>query len=169
MDPESGLDAVRDVGVRGGVIAAISEQPLTGTTSIDAKGLVVAPGFIDLHQHAQKPEDYRLKAQDGVTTVAELEVGTADVDAWYAQREGKSAINFAVSAGHIPCRMSVMGDQPALVPDAKSGAATIVGTDEQEARICGLIEKGLARGAVAVGFGLQYTPAASQRETVDVF
>lgn len=169
MDPESGLDAVRDVGIRDGVIAAISEQPLTALTSIDARGLVIAPGFIDLHQHAQAPEDYRLKAQDGVTTVAELEVGTSDVDRWYAQREGKTPINFAVSVGHIPCRMAVMGDRPALVPNATSGAATIVGTDAQEAQICDLIEKGLSRGAVAVGFGLQYTPAATQRETVDVF
>jgi N-acyl-D-aspartate/D-glutamate deacylase len=169
MDPESGLDALRDVGLRGGVIAAISEQPLSAPASIDAKGLVIAPGFIDLHQHGQAPEDYRLKAQDGVTTVAELEIGTADVDQWYAQREGKAAINFAVSVGHIQCRMAVMGDRPAMVPPAKSGAATVVGTDAQEAQICALIEKGLARGAVAVGFGLQYTPAATQRETVDVF
>lgn len=169
MDPESGLDAVRDVAIRGGAIAAISEQPLSARTIVDAAGLVVAPGFIDLHQHGQALEDYRMKAQDGVTTVAELEVGTADVDRWYAQREGKTPIHFAVSVGHIPCRMSVMGDKPALVPDAKSGAATVVGTDAQEAQICTLIEKGLVRGAVAVGFGLQYTPAATQRETVDVF
>jgi N-acyl-D-aspartate/D-glutamate deacylase len=169
MDPESGLDAIREVGIRSGRIAAISEQPLSATASIDATGLVIAPGFIDLHQHGQRPEDYRVKAQDGVTTVAELEVGTSDVDQWYAQREGKAAINFAVSVGHIQCRMKVFGDRPALVPDAKSGAATIVGTDAQEAQICGLVEKGLARGAVAVGFGLQYTPAATQRETVDVF
>src|SRR3954467_8394465 len=74
MDPESGLNAVRDVGIKGGVIRAVSEQRLNGATVVDAQGLVIAPGFIDLHQHAQLPEDYRLKAQDGVTTVAELEV-----------------------------------------------------------------------------------------------
>lgn len=169
IDPESGLDAVRDVGIRGGVIAAISEHPLAARTSIDAQGLVIAPGFIDLHQHGQAPADYPLKAQDGVTTVAELEVGTADVDQWYAKRAGRTPINFAVSVGHIPCRMAVMGDKPALVPDAKSGAATIVASDAQEAQIHALVEKGLTRGAVAVGFGLQYTPAATQRETVNVF
>jgi N-acyl-D-aspartate/D-glutamate deacylase len=169
MDPESGLNAVRDVGIRGGVIRAISEQRLNAATVVDASGLVVAPGFIDLHQHAQLPEDYRLKAQDGVTTVAELEVGTADVDAWYAAREGKTTINYAVSVGHIQCRMVVMGDKPEFLPGSNSGAATRVATDAELAEVCRLIERGLDRGAVAVGFGLQYTPTATQRETVEVF
>lgn len=169
MDPESGLDAVRDVGLSRGVIRAISEQPLSGATTIDARGLVVAPGFIDLHQHAQAPADYALKAQDGVTTVAELEVGAADVDAWYAAREGKTPINFAVSVGHMQCRMVVMGDRPDFLPGAKSGAATKVANAAQLAELTRLIEKGLERGAVAVGFGLQYTPTASEREVLAVF
>jgi N-acyl-D-aspartate/D-glutamate deacylase len=66
---------------------------------IDARGLVVSPGFIDLHQHGQDDENYRFKAMDGVTTALELEVGTGFVDLWYAQREGKSLINYGVSAG----------------------------------------------------------------------
>jgi N-acyl-D-aspartate/D-glutamate deacylase len=74
MDPESGLDAVRNVGIQGRRIAAISERPLQGTTVIDAKGMVVAPGFIDLHSHGQDDENYRYKARDGVTTALELEV-----------------------------------------------------------------------------------------------
>src|ERR1700757_4451658 len=50
MDPESGLDAVRNVGISGGKIRAISTGVLKGKQVIDAKGLVVAPGFIDLHE-----------------------------------------------------------------------------------------------------------------------
>src|SRR5437899_7516128 len=53
MDPESGLDAIRSVGIRNGKIAAISSGTLGGKKSIDARGLAVAPGFIDLHQHGQ--------------------------------------------------------------------------------------------------------------------
>src|SRR5436305_7110604 len=68
MDPATNLDAVRNIGVRAGKIAAVSETPLRGRTSIDAKGLVVAPGFIDLHSHGQTPENYRFKARGGVTT-----------------------------------------------------------------------------------------------------
>jgi N-acyl-D-aspartate/D-glutamate deacylase len=169
IDPESSLDAVREIGIREGVIRAVSTTPLTGRTTVDARGLVIAPGFIDLHQHAVNPEDVGFKAQDGVTLVAELEVGVADVDAWYAAREGKMTIHYAVSVGHIPCRMAVMGDRPAFLPPANSGAATRVATEEQIADVCRLIERGLQRGAVAVGFGLQYTPVASHWETLEVF
>src|SRR5512145_2331064 len=73
MDPESGTDAVRDVGLTGGRIARVSEGPLAGRRVLDAKGLVVAPGFIDLHQHGQNEENDRLKLLDGVTTALELE------------------------------------------------------------------------------------------------
>src|SRR4029453_13730814 len=72
---------------------------LIGRTFIDARGLVVSPGFIDLHQHGQDDENYRFKAMDGVTTALELEVGTGDIDAWYAQREQKSLINYGVRGG----------------------------------------------------------------------
>ena len=110
MDPASGLDAPRYIGIRGGKIAAISESPLQGTTIIDAAGLVVAPGFIDLHSHGQTPENYRFKARDGVTTALELEVGVSPVTGWYAAREGKALINFGATSGHIPARMAVMHD-----------------------------------------------------------
>src|ERR1700694_2455554 len=87
MDPESGLDAIRNIGVRDGKIVAISTQPLRGHHTLDARGLVVAPGFIDLHEHGQEPRNYEFQARDGVTTSLELEVGTEDVDRWYAERE----------------------------------------------------------------------------------
>ncbi len=98
MDPESGLDAVRNVGIRGTTIAAISATPLQGRTTVDAKGLVVAPGFIDLHSHGQDDENYRFKARDGVTTALELEVGVSPVTSWYAAREGKALINFGATS-----------------------------------------------------------------------
>ena len=108
MDPESGFDAIRNVGISGGKILAISNEPLKGKQVIDAKGLVVAPGFIDLHEHGQEPRNYQYQARDGVTTSLELEAGTADVNGWYAAREGKSLINFGVSIGHIPVRRNVL-------------------------------------------------------------
>ena len=108
IDPESRSDSVRNLGITNGVIKTISSNTLRGRTVIDARGLVVAPGFIDLHQHGQDEENYRFKAMDGVTTALELEVGTGDIDAWYAQREQKSLINFGVSAGHLAARMAAM-------------------------------------------------------------
>src|SRR5436309_2310532 len=79
MDPATNLDAVRYIGIRGGMIAAISASPLAGRATVDAKGLVVAPGFIDLHSHGQTPENYRFKARDGVTTALEMERGASPV------------------------------------------------------------------------------------------
>lgn len=87
VDPESTTDAVRNLGITNGSIKIITAGTLRGRTVIDARGLVVSPGFIDLHQHGQDEENYRFKAMDGVMTALELEVGTGDVDAWYAQRE----------------------------------------------------------------------------------
>src|SRR5687767_4082369 len=109
VDPESRLDAVRNIGVSGGAIKAITTGRLSGRTVIDAKGLVVSPGFIDLHQHGQNDENYRFKVMDGVTTALELEVGTGDVDRWYGEREGKARINYGVSIGHLAARMAAMG------------------------------------------------------------
>ena len=80
MDPESSLDAVRHIGIRAGKIAAAQRiRPLRDRTVVDVKGLVVAPGFIDLHSHGQDDENYRYKARDGVTTALEMEVGVSPV------------------------------------------------------------------------------------------
>src|SRR5712692_4461601 len=94
LDPESGFDGVRSVGIAGRKIAALSAAPLRGRVEVDATGLVVTPGFIDLHSHGQTPENYRYKAMDGVTTALELEVGVSPVGEWYAAREGKALVNF---------------------------------------------------------------------------
>src|SRR5260370_26750670 len=75
MDPETGLDGVRNVGIREGKIASISAAPLSGRHTIRATGLVVAPGFIDLHQHGQELASQRVKAFGGVTTALEMEIG----------------------------------------------------------------------------------------------
>src|SRR5579864_1262325 len=167
MDPESRLDAVRNVGIVAGKIGAISAAPLQGKSRIDAKGLVVAPGFIDLHEHGQTAEAYRYQAHDGVTTSLELEVGTADVDKWYADRQGKALINFGVSVGHIPVRMKVMGDPGKFLPTG--GAAHMEATPEQLAEIERSMEHGLQRGALAMGMGITYTPGASRWEIVEMF
>lgn len=167
IDPESKTDAIRNLGISNGVIRAITSNKLQGRTVIDARGLVVSPGFIDLHQHGQDEENYRFKAMDGVTTALELEVGTGDIDAWYAQREQKSLINYGVSAGHLAARMAAMLEPLKFLPtgDAARRAATDAEIDEMKQRL----EQGLKRGAVAVGFGIQYTPNASRWEILEMF
>jgi N-acyl-D-aspartate/D-glutamate deacylase len=167
IDPESRLDAVRSIGIRGGKIAAIVAGPLTGKQVIDAKGLVVAPGFIDLHAHGQDDENYRLFALDGVTTALELEVGVTDIPTFYAERQGKALINYGASTGHIKARMAVMHDGGGLLPIGPAGHE--IGTTEQIADIRRRIEAGLAAGALGVGMGLQYTPAATKYEVLEAF
>jgi N-acyl-D-aspartate/D-glutamate deacylase len=168
MDPETNLDAVRFVGIRAGKVAAVSTTALTGKTTIDAKGLVVAPGFIDLHAHGQDDENYRVFALDGVTTALELEVGTADIPGFYASREGKALINYGASIGHVRARMAVMKDpSTGLLPTGAGGHQ--VATDAQIADIKSRIDAGLAAGALGVGMGLQYTPAASNYEVLEAF
>lgn len=171
IDPESHLDAVRDVGIRAGKVAAISARTLQGRTVIDARGLVVTPGFIDLHAHGQDDENYRLFAMDGVTTALELEAGTADVPAFYAAREGKALINFGAAASHIKARMAVLRDggvaAGTLLP--LDSAGYVVATTEQIAAIRRFIDAGLDAGGLGVGMGLQYTPAATKYEVLEAF
>jgi N-acyl-D-aspartate/D-glutamate deacylase len=171
IDPESGLDAIRSVGIRGGKIAAVTAGPLQGKQIIDARGLVVAPGFIDLHVHGQDDENYRVYALDGVTTALELEVGVDDVPAFYSARDGKALINFGASAGHIPVRMAVMKDggvsRRTLLPLDSAGHS--VASDAQIADMRRRIEAGLAAGALGVGMGLAYTPAATRYEVLEAF
>ena len=167
MDPETNLAAVRNVGISSGKIREISEKELRGKETIEARGLVIAPGFIDLHEHGQEPRNYQFQARDGVTTSLELEAGTDDVDQWYAKREGNSLINFGVSVGHIPVRMKVMNDPGTWLPTG--GAAHREATAAELKLIDEAIEGGLKRGALAVGMGINYTAAATHEEILDVF
>jgi N-acyl-D-aspartate/D-glutamate deacylase len=168
MDPESGLDAVRHIGMRGGKIEAISSTPLAGARVIDASRHVVAPGFIDLHEHGQQEEAYRMMVRDGVTSAFELEVGTADVASWYKARDGGQIVNYGVSIGHIPARMKVLGDPgKGLLPAGIGGSGSA--NDAQIAAMETILREGLAQGAVAVGFGSAYTPGAPMTEIERMF
>jgi N-acyl-D-aspartate/D-glutamate deacylase len=167
IDPETKLDAVRDVAIQGGKIAAISEAPLQGSEVVDARGLVVTAGFIDVHQHGQTPENYAFKARDGVTTALEMEIGVAPVDAWYAQRQGKSLINFGASVGHVPVRMAVMHDSGTFLP--RDRAVQTQATPQQLADVVSLLRSGLDEGALGIGMGIAYVPGASREEIFRIF
>lgn len=171
LDPETGLDAVRDVGISGGKIARVSETPLTGKRTIDAKGLVVAPGFIDLHQHGQDVPNQRLKAFDGVTSALELEIGSPDVTTFLQNHRGKSLINYGSSASHAAARAASFGaplPMNEIIPQA--GPATNDHTTPQQWNaIEQRLEHEIAAGALGVGIGLQYTPGATRSEIIHTF
>ena len=165
MDPEAGLDAIRNVGISAGVIRAISSEPLASRLEIDATGLVVAPGFVDAVWEV--PQAYQAsRLLDGVTTAFNLWIGTADVDGWYAEREGKAVTNFGVAVGHERVRRALMRD-PGL-PGAPGDAMQRAATDAEIVEMRRSIERGLARGALAVSL-TNVTPAASGWETLEMF
>jgi cytosine/adenosine deaminase-related metal-dependent hydrolase len=180
LDPETGLDAVRNVGIRDGRIARISPEHLDGKRVIHAAGLVVAPGFIDLHQHGQEPASQRVKAFDGVTTALEMEIGAPDVTAFLKYKEGHSIIHYGTTASHAAARALVFGTPippETFAPDAavtevlpKIGPATEDhATPEQIQKIEDRLRAEIDAGALGVGMGIQYTPGATRLEVIDMF
>lgn len=160
MDPESGLDAVRHVGVTDGRIVAISVTPLEGTDVVDVSGLVVAPGFIDLHAHGQNMESNRYQAMDGVTTALELEGGAWPVDEYYESRAGDALVHFGATVSHGGIREIVL---------AREGWPYHNATDAEMERMESMLEEGLEAGALGIGYGLQYYPGASREEIYRMF
>jgi N-acyl-D-aspartate/D-glutamate deacylase len=180
IDPETGLDAVRNVGVRGGKITRVSSEALSGRRVVHAGGLVVAPGFIDLHQHGQDLASQRVKALDGVTTALELEIGAPDVALFLKSKEGRSLIHYGTSASHVAARALVFGSPlPAEVIGSQGGAPEILpksgpatdqpATPEQIEAIRQRLRAELDAGGLAVGMGIQYTPGATRLEVIDMF
>jgi N-acyl-D-aspartate/D-glutamate deacylase len=171
MDPETGLDAVRNVGIRDGKIVRVSSEALSGRRVVHAAGLVVAPGFIDLHQHGQDLASQRVKAFDGVTTALELEIGVPDVAQFLKTKEGHSLIHYGTSASHVAARAQVFGAP--LPPETilpKSGLATDQpATPEQIEAMRERLRAELDAGGLAVGMGIQYTPGATRLEVIDMF
>ena len=167
IDPESGLDAIRDIGIKGSTIAAISASPLSSSRIIGAKGLIVSPGFIDLHWHGVDPASDRFELLDGVTSSFELEIGVADVDGYYRARQGKSLIHHGAAAGHPPIRMQVLGDSGDFLPADKASYGRA--SDEEISKMRMRLEEELKQGAVAVGMGLVYTQGASYWEVLEMF
>jgi len=180
LDPETSLDATRNIGIREGKVVRVSSEPLSGRRVVTARGLVVAPGFIDLHQHGQELESQRVKALDGVTTALELEIGVPNVAQFLKSKEGHSLINYGTSASHVAARAQVFGAPlaagttkthagiPEILP--KSGPATdLHATPEQIEGMRKRLRAELDAGGLAIGMGIQYTPGATRLEVIEMF
>jgi N-acyl-D-aspartate/D-glutamate deacylase len=179
MDPASGLDTIADVAVRDGRIVAISMTPLEGDSIVDVRGLVVAPGFIDLHAHGMTPADMWLKVRDGMTTQLEMEIGVYPVAPWYAAMEGTAPANFGATVSHLNARFaefhgievghSPTNPGPALALGPMPAGANAPATPEQVLSLAARLQQGLDDGALGVGFGINYTPAATRDEITAMF
>lgn len=177
MDPETGLNAVRHVLIDKGRIIAVSETPITADRVIDAQGLVVAPGFIDLHAHGQDLISNRFQAADGVTTALELEIGVWPVRHYYASRKGRNLLNYGTTVSHPVARhAAVMGDEEVSgeqdtyrLQAFASPSARRPTSDTELDYTLELLREGMAEGALGFGFGITYTPGASHEEIYRAF
>lgn len=180
MDPESGLDAVRDVGIRGGKIAAISTARLAGKVLLAAEGRVVAPGFIDLHAHGQSAESNEFQAHDGVTTALELEVGVPEVGRFLRARSGKALVNFGATASHGAMRTMSMREFAGQREEWRKsddfsfevlnrGRYSQLREAEEYTLLGATLERGLREGAMGLGLAQQYYPGATREEIFRVY
>jgi cytosine/adenosine deaminase-related metal-dependent hydrolase len=180
MDPETGLDAVRNIGVLGDKIARITEDEIQGRETIDARNHIVAPGFIDMHNHnAGVPFGEKAALRDGVTTPMELEAGVYPVSDWYERLEGKCRTNYGASVGTLPVREHVFnpeyttqfaGDAVYDLMAAPEKAhtsmkwSTQVATAGELKRIEQYLEEGLKQGAIGIGHTPGYMVAGVTQE-----
>ncbi len=163
MDPETLYDSVANVGVKDGRIAAVTKDKIAGKKTINAKGHVVAPGFIDTHFHWQAPLGYKIGLRDGLTSSMDLEEGCAGTTlaSWYDERVGKTAVNFGCASSHELARAIVLdgltdedvsqGPMSALETRKGSGWSSTKPSLEQGNEILRIIDKGLQDGGIGIG------------------
>jgi len=184
LDPETGLDGIRHVGIRQGRIAVLSEEPLDGATVIDAGGLVVAPGFIDLHTHSPTELGQYYQLFDGITTALGLEDGTFPVTDYGPGISEQALINYGASAGYL--NMRLLEKDGISAPDLTSlptpvgfkgwltalrflftdlntaleRTFTEAATAQEREQLRALLERGLDEGGLGIGLPLDYMSEA---------
>ncbi len=197
IDPETKLDAIREVGIRKGQIVAVSATSLSDQLKnngvlIDAKGLVVAPGFIDLHAHGMSPKAFEYRAMDGVTTALELEWGYPRIREFLRSRSGKARIHYGVSVSHGMLRAIAMPGtdendripseaelaRAMRAPEPLSAFHLLLGLAKRKTRrlpidsfekLSKMFEQGLREGGLGIGMAHQYYPGANRLEILRVF
>jgi N-acyl-D-aspartate/D-glutamate deacylase len=160
MDPESGRDEIANVGIRGERVALITKQAIHGRQEIDATGLVVAPGFIDILSSTKADRETHIqKLSDGLTTTFGMHGGPLD-PASYNERMIAVAplINYGQAVGDRVLRTAVGATDPYKPA-----------TPEQIERMKSLASQAICAGAAGIGFGINYAPGESYDEVYGLF
>lgn len=164
-DGSGGDPFTADVGVKGGHIVAVGALDGSATETIDVSGLVVAPGFIDAHSHAELEEEYGRDARhfltQGITTVA---LGLDGGGPWRAAERleewerGGIGVNALIFVGHGTVRREVLG-----MEDREPSA-------EELDRMREMVRTAMEGGAFGLSSGLFYTPGfyATTEEVIEL-
>jgi len=148
----------------GRIVRVAAAVPGTARETLDAAGLVVAPGFIDVHTHADNLADHPAATnfvRMGVTTIVAGNCGSSALDIGDALeliRQTRTAVNFATLIGHNTVRAAVMG--------ASQRDAAV----DEIAKMRALVFRGMVEGAIGFSTGLQYVPGtyAKANEIVEL-
>ena len=186
MDPETKLDAIRNVGILSNRIAMISAEPLQGKEIVNVSGMVVAPGFIDLHVHGRSNVEQEYQLHDGVTTALELEWGIENLKEWYGSRESKALINYGASVCWPYDRFKAINKDQKVLNEllelSRSGQSDIASMQDriqhtftmgiesnQMSSVLENIKTSLADGGIGIGVPIGYLPITKPEEMYQVF
>jgi dihydroorotase len=186
IDPETKLDAIRNIGILNGRIASISTNALVGKELINVEGLVVAPGFIDMHVHGRTNQEQEFQLHDGLTTTLELEWGVENIEQWYDSRKSKALINFGASVCWPFERFKAMEKyketNKLLMENTIKGNSSLEGlfnaigpsykdklSKEESSTMLMNINKSLAEGGIGIGIPIGYLPKTNPEELYAVY
>ncbi|GAA4279090.1 amidohydrolase family protein [Aquimarina mytili] len=186
IDPETKLDAIRNIGIRDGQILEISTNTLSGTEIINVSGLIVAPGFIDLHVHGITNIEQEYQIKDGVTTALELEWGLPFLKEWYALRKSKALINFGASVNWPITRVQSLASYQEQLSSLKEIMSTkglpvtqtmpVFGKSfyqelpqDKIPEMLDYVQESLKSGGLGISMPIGYLPGASTEEVFRVY
>lgn len=160
MDPESGFDEVANVGIDGDQVTAISARPMRGSRVIDARRLVVAPGFIDIESYDPNSYGIWYKIADGVTTNLGMHGTNGDAEEWFARWEAQgSPAHFGGAFDDNWARQ---------LPDGPNLGVGDEATDSDLAQLVIAADESLEGGYIGVEFSPEYAPGITFEEMVAV-
>jgi len=186
IDPETKLDTIKNIGITNNRIAQISSIPLKGKENINVTGLVVSPGFIDLHVHGRNNQVQEYQLHDGVTTALELEWGIENLKEWYDTRKSRALINYGASVNWPFERFKAMDKYRENLKESiqttlngESSLETlfkIIGpsytdnlSQEEMQKTINNIKQSLDAGGIGIGIPVGYLPRTKSEELFRIF